>query len=64
MKCLPSFVSILRNLKYVTLNIFGVRKHFYKLAEGSELFAVIMFTDNKPLGFYILVIKEISSKYS
>jgi len=28
MKFVPSFVSILRNLKYVTMNIFGVRKHF------------------------------------
>jgi uncharacterized membrane protein len=63
MKFLPSFVSILRNLKYVTLTICSVTKHFYKLAEGSIVFTVIMFTDNNPLRFYILVIKEISSKY-
>ena len=58
MKFLPSFVSILLNLKQVTMNIFVVRKHFYKLAESSEVFDVIMFTDNKPLRFYILVNKE------
>jgi hypothetical protein len=40
------------------MNIFVVRKHFYKLAESSEVFDVIMFTDNKPLRFYILVNKE------
>ena len=54
------FVSILRNLEYVTLTIFGIRKHFYKLAESSEALDVIMFTGNKPLRFYVLLIKEIS----
>ena len=55
MKFLPSFVSILRNLNYVALIIFGVRKHFHKLAESSEVFDVI-FTDNKPLRFCTLLI--------
>jgi hypothetical protein len=64
MKFLPSFLSILRNLKYVTLTIFGVRKHFHKTAESSEVSDVIIFTDNKPHTFYTLLIKEISSKYS
>jgi len=40
------------------MNIFVVRKHFYQLTESSEVSDVVTFTDNKPLRFYILVIKE------
>ena len=48
-KFLPSIVSFffLRNLKYVALDIFGLRKHFYMVAESSEVFDFIMLTNNK-----------------